>query len=87
MLWINQLSSKKNSSINIKIEIKPDCFEMLRITINILNGNAALSRVDNKTEICPECGLREAMQQACMSKESQSEVMFHLTKMKYKPGM
>ena len=24
-------------------------------------GNPALSREDNKTEICPECGMREAV--------------------------
>ena len=27
-------------------------------------GPGALSRKDNKTEICPECGVREALQAA-----------------------
>jgi len=27
-------------------------------------GRGALSRRDNKTEICPECGFREAMEDA-----------------------
>lgn len=29
-------------------------------------GYPALSRVDNRTEICPDCGIREALENACM---------------------
>lgn len=28
---------------------------------NIYSDYPALSRVDNKTEICPDCGIREAL--------------------------
>lgn len=30
-------------------------------------GCPAVSRVDNKTEICPECGVREALEAAAES--------------------
>jgi len=35
----------------------------------------ALSRADNKTRICPDCGLREAMRAVGMSDEKQTEVL------------
>ncbi len=50
-------------------------------------GYPALSRVDNKTEICPDCGVREAMTSAGMSIGSQLDVLIQMTKAKYLPGM
>ena len=35
------------------------------------NGYPATSRVDNKTAICPECGIREALDAFGMSKDEQ----------------
>ena len=36
---------------------------------------SALSRVDNETEICPECGIREALQAAGIGQEKQNEII------------
>lgn len=36
---------------------------------------SALSRVDNETEICPECGIREALQAAGIDQEKQNEII------------
>lgn len=36
---------------------------------------SALSRTDNKTEICPECGIREALQAAGIDQEKQNEII------------
>lgn len=47
----------------------------------------AISREDNKTEICPECGVKEAMTSAGMSIEKQREVLIRMTKARYLPGM
>ena len=35
----------------------------------------ALSRTDNVTEICPSCGLREALNAAGMPEEMQAEII------------
>lgn len=35
----------------------------------------ALSRADNKTFICPDCGVREALADAGLNKEKQEEIM------------
>lgn len=47
----------------------------------------AISREDNKTEICPVCGVREAMSSAGMSVGKQREVLIRVTKARYLPGM
>lgn len=60
--------------------ICPKCGKMYQ-------GYPALSRVDNKTEICPDCGVREAMTSAGMSIGSQRDVLIQMTKAKYLPGM
>lgn len=36
---------------------------------------SALSRKDNKTEICPDCGIREAMEIAGFSESQQEELI------------
>lgn len=35
----------------------------------------ALSRKDNKTEICPDCGTREALEAAGIRKEAQEAIL------------
>ena len=35
----------------------------------------ALSRKDNKTEICPLCGMREALEAANVPEEQQAEIL------------
>lgn len=35
----------------------------------------AISREDNKTEICPDCGTLEALEAAGISKEAQEEIL------------
>lgn len=47
----------------------------------------AVSREDNRTEICPDCGVKEAMTSAGMNVGSQREVLIRMTKAKYLPGM
>ena len=38
-------------------------------------GYPAISRADNETEICPECGTREALESAGISNEKQEEIL------------
>lgn len=38
-------------------------------------GYPAISRADNETEICPECGTREALESAGISPEKQEEIL------------
>ena len=38
-------------------------------------GYPALSRVDNRTEICPDCGIREAMEDAGLGPWTRKEIM------------
>ena len=42
---------------------------------NLYRGYPATSRLDNKTEICPECGTREALTAAGMPIEEQEKVI------------
>ena len=35
----------------------------------------AISRKDNETEICPDCGTLEALEAAGISKEAQEEIL------------
>ena len=35
----------------------------------------AISRLDNETEICPDCGTMEALQAAGIPEESQKEIL------------
>lgn len=39
------------------------------------DGYPALSRTDSKTEICPECGTREALTAAGIKEEKQTEIL------------
>ena len=48
---------KRDSKGNIKPWICPKCHQET-------NDFPALSRVDNKTEICSQCGITEALEQA-----------------------
>ena len=36
---------------------------------------SALSRTDNKTLICPDCGIREALESIGISKEEQEKII------------
>ena len=38
-------------------------------------GYPAISRANNETEICPECGTREALESAGISPEKQEEIL------------
>ena len=38
-------------------------------------GHPAISRVDNETPICPECGTREALESIGVSKEEQDSII------------
>ena len=50
-------------------------------------GYPALSRVDNRTKICPDCGIREAMEDARIGSWTRREIMTRMIKERYKPGM
>lgn len=39
------------------------------------SGHPAISRTDNKTPICPDCGTREALQSLGISTEEQNEIL------------
>ena len=50
-------------------------------------GYPALSRQDNRTEICPDCGIREALGAAGINPRSRKEILIQMIKEQYKPGM
>ena len=54
---------------------------------NDYNGNPALSRQDNRTEICPACGIREALEDAGINPRAKKEILIQMIKEQYKPGM
>ncbi|HFR3572204.1 hypothetical protein ACTM83_00690 [Catenibacterium mitsuokai] len=39
------------------------------------HGSPALSRVDNETYICPDCGTREALESIGVDKDEQEEIL------------
>ena len=39
------------------------------------SGHPAISRTDNKTPICPDCGTREALQSLGVSIEEQNKII------------
>ena len=41
----------------------------------VYTGVPALSRVDNETLICPDCGIREALESIGISKEEQEKII------------
>lgn len=51
-----------------RIKICPRCGE-------IYHEPAALSRVDNQTLICPDCGTREALESIDIGQEEQEEIL------------
>ena len=57
----------KNDNI-AKISICPYCGNSYR-------GVSALSRKDGKTQICPDCGTREALESIGVSKEEQDSII------------
>ena len=44
----------------------------------VYTGVPALSRVDNETLICPDCGIREALESIGISKEEQEKIISFL---------
>ena len=53
----------------------------------VYRGYPALSRQDNRTEICPECGIREALETAGINPRAKKEILVQMIKEQYKPGM
>lgn len=51
------------------------------------HGYPALSRQDNRTEICSDCGIREALGTAVISPRAKKEILIQKIKEQYKPGM
>lgn len=54
--------------------------ETIRLTIcpkcgKPYSGHPALSRLDNQTLICPDCGTREALETLGISLEEQNEII------------
>ena len=41
----------------------------------IFNGRPALSREDNETPICPDCGTREALESIGVGREEQERIL------------
>ncbi len=53
---------------NLKIKICPRCG-------NAYHGAPALSRKDNETLICPDCGTREALESLGVDEQEQEEIL------------
>lgn len=52
----------------VKARICPVCKRLY-------SEHPAISRLDNETEICPDCGTMEALQAAGIPEESQKEIL------------
>ena len=50
-------------------------------------GYPALSRKDNRTEICPGCGILEALEDAGADPCGRKEILVRMIKEQFKPGM
>ena len=50
-------------------------------------GYPAISRADNVTKICPDCGIHEALDAAGFSCRAQKEILIQMIKERYKCGM
>ena len=65
------------------IVLDADDFESVSIKVlatcpkcgNMYSGRPAISREDNCTEICPSCGVREALEAAGLSGKLQNEIL------------
>lgn len=53
---------------NTQIKICPSCGKAY-------NGSPALSRADNETLICPDCGTREALESIGVNPSEQEEIL------------
>lgn len=56
------------SDANTRIKICPRCG-------NAYHGAPALSRADNETLICPDCGTREALESIGVDEEEQDAII------------
>ena len=57
--------------------------------MNPCMGYPSLSRADSKTEVCPECGTREALDAAEVDKAEQDRIIAEMQKaaqLQYSPG-
>ena len=57
--------------------MKPDatCIVTCPFCGHTYSGRPAISRTDNKTPICPDCGTREALQSLGVSTEEQNKII------------
>ena len=57
--------------------MKPDatCIATCPFCGHTYSGHSAISRTDNKTPICPDCGTREALQSLGVSLEEQNKII------------
>ena len=57
--------------------MKPDatCIATCPFCGHTYFGRPAISRTDNKTPICPDCGTREALQSLGISTEEQNKII------------
>lgn len=53
---------------NARIKICPRCG-------NAYHGAPALSRADNETLVCPDCGTREALESIGVAEKEQEEIL------------
>jgi len=42
---------------------------------NYIKGKGSMSRVDNKTEICPDCGIRQALNGIGVDADEQEKII------------
>lgn len=74
----------ETKSLKFKIETKGEPEEMRTCPKcgKEYQEHPAISRADNVTEICPDCGTLEALEAAGISKEAQEEILktIHETK-------
>ena len=55
--------------------MKPRLKEPARNADGVYTKVPALSRTDNETLICPDCGIREALESIGISKEEQEKII------------
>ena len=62
----------------VKTHICPIC-------VKTYHDYPAMSRKDNRTEICPECGIREALDDASVTPWTKGEIPVGMIKEQYRP--
>ena len=73
---------KETKTVNINIRTGGGKLQICPICGKEYEDRPAISRKDNKTEICPDCGTLEALEAAGFDKETQEDVLHKIQELR-----